>query len=98
MTIQCQTLIVTESGYTSNSKIRLDATCDQTISTYQWLIDNNILSDNTQSIIIDLSTLSLGLHNISLRSQVDCGIWSNTVTKQINIIACQLSTCDYNIS
>ena len=76
MTIPCQTISVFK-GIPKGSLIKITSTTDpglgQTISTYEWLLDSTILSDNTNTIIIDTSSLNIGIHTLQLKAQNSCG-------------------------
>lgn len=98
MTVDCINLVVNdESGYPNTAKLKLEATCDQQVTKYEWSIDTIPLSDESQNIIIELNTISIGKHAIALRTLSDCNVWSGSVTKEINVI-CGLPICNYDIS
>lgn len=56
------------------------------ISTFEWKLDDILQANNTDSLIIQPNTLSLGLHTIKFRGQNYCGNWSSEIIENINII------------
>jgi len=90
-------------GIIKGSIIQLDAinlTTNQTIKTYEWKLNNNEISLNNISIMIDTSDLEYGNNTISIRTQNNCNIWSDEMKKTINIVEylCILPKCDFTIT
>ena len=80
-------------SYKNNIKIKLESQSnsgrsDLTISNYEWKINNIIQQNNTNTLIVDTSTVPLGNNTISLRIQnsYPCNKWSSQKDTVINII------------
>ena len=55
------------------------------ISTYNWKLDDVFQSNNTDTLIIQPNTLSIGTHTIKFRGQNYCDNWSSELVENINI-------------
>lgn len=58
----------------------------QTVSIYEWSLNNNIIPINEHTIILNTNDMPLGDNIISVRAQNSCGKWSDTINEEIVVI------------
>lgn len=83
----------------SQLKINITITNDVPVSTYELTIDTQIVYSGSNSIItIDTSLMTEGQHDIIIRAQATCGLWSSPIKKSINLVSCLNPTCGFIVT